>query len=138
MLARKSHSFFAVARLGDDLVPRALEQVAQVEADDRLVFCNQDAHASAYNRTMLEIAEDAVEAFRQMGGALRIRGVESDGEVELEIEEATEPVADDELVERNGVRIFLDPVAASALDDQVIGVHAHDDHFHFTFDDQPE
>jgi Fe-S cluster assembly iron-binding protein IscA len=87
---------------------------------------------------MLQIAEDAVEAFRQMGGALRIRGVESDGEVELEIEEATEPVADDQVVERDGVRIFLDPVAASALDDQVIGVHAHDDHFHFTFDDQPE
>jgi len=87
---------------------------------------------------MLQIAEDAVEAFRQMGGALRIRGVESDGEVELEIEEATEPVADDQVVERDGVRIFLDPVAASALDDQVIGVQAHDDHFHFTFDDQPE
>ena len=86
---------------------------------------------------MLQIAEDAVEAFRQMG-SLRIRGVESEGEVELEIEEATEPVVDDQVVERDGVRIFLDPVAASALDDQVIGVDAHEDHFHFTFDDQPE
>ena len=56
----------------------------------------------------------------------------------LEIEEASERVVDDEVVERDGVQIFLDPVAASALDDQVIGVHAHDDHFHFTFDDQPE
>ena len=86
---------------------------------------------------MLQIAEDAVEAFRQMG-SLRIRGVESEGEVELEIEEATEPVVDDQVVERDGVQIFLDPVAASALDDQVIGVDAHEDHFHFTFDDQPE
>jgi Fe-S cluster assembly iron-binding protein IscA len=86
---------------------------------------------------MLQIAEDAVEAFRQMG-TLRIRGVESDGEVELEIEEAAEPIADDQVIERDGVRIFLDPVAASALDDQVIGVDAHGDHFHFTFDDQPE
>jgi Fe-S cluster assembly iron-binding protein IscA len=86
---------------------------------------------------MLEIAEDAVEALREMG-SLRIRGVESEGEVELEIEEATEPVADDQVVERGGVRIFLDPVSASALDDQVIGVEAHDDHFHFTFADQPE
>ena len=137
MLARERDGLLAVARLGDDLVARALEQVAQVEPDDRLVFCDQDAHASAYNRTMLQIAEDAVEAFRQMG-SLRIRGVESDGEVELEIEEATEPVVDDQVVERDGVQIFLDPVAASALDDQVIGVHAHDDHFHFTFDDQPE
>jgi Fe-S cluster assembly iron-binding protein IscA len=84
---------------------------------------------------MLQIDDDAVEAFRQIG-TIRIRGVEGDGEVELEIEEATEPVSDDQVVEREGVRIFLDPVAASALDDQVIGVHAHDDHFHFTFDDQ--
>jgi Fe-S cluster assembly iron-binding protein IscA len=86
---------------------------------------------------MLQIDDDAVEAFRQIG-TIRIRGVEGDGEVELEIEEATEPAADDQVVERDGVRIFLDPVAASALDDQVIGVHAHDDHFHFTFDDQAD
>jgi iron-sulfur cluster assembly protein len=86
---------------------------------------------------MLQIDEGAVEAFRQMG-TIRIRGVEADGEVELEIEEAEEPIADDQVVEREGVRIFLDPVAASALDDQVIGVDAHEDHFHFTFDDQPE
>jgi Fe-S cluster assembly iron-binding protein IscA len=86
---------------------------------------------------MLQIDEGAVEAFRQMG-TIRIRGIASDGEVELEIEEADEPLADDQVVERDGVQIFLDPVAASALDDQVIGVDAHDDHFHFTFDDQAE
>jgi Fe-S cluster assembly iron-binding protein IscA len=85
---------------------------------------------------MLQIADDALETLREMG-SLRIRGIEGDGEVELEIEEAAEPVVDDQVVERDGVRIFLDPVAASALDDQVFGVHAHDDHFHFTFDDQP-
>jgi Fe-S cluster assembly iron-binding protein IscA len=84
---------------------------------------------------MLQIAEDAVDAFRQMG-PIRIRGTEDDGEVELEIEEAAVPIADDQVVERDGVQIFLDPVAASALDDQVIGVDAHGDHFHFTFDDQ--
>jgi iron-sulfur cluster assembly protein len=86
---------------------------------------------------MLQIDEGAVEAFRQMG-TIRIRGIEADGEVELEIEEAAAPIAGDQEVERDGVRIFLDPVAASALDDQVIGVDAHDDHFHFTFDDQSE
>ncbi len=35
----------AVARLGADLVPRALEDVAEVEADDRLVLGNEDAKA---------------------------------------------------------------------------------------------
>ena len=86
---------------------------------------------------MLQIDEDALEALRQIG-TIRIRGVEECEEVALDIEEAEEPVMDDQIVEREGVRIFLDPVAASALEDQVIGVHAHGDHFHFTFEDQTQ
>ena len=84
---------------------------------------------------MLQIDEESVEALRQIG-PLRIRGVEADGEIELEIEEAAEAVVDDQVVERDGVKVYLDPVAATALDDQVLGVHGHDDHFHFSFDDQ--
>jgi Fe-S cluster assembly iron-binding protein IscA len=84
---------------------------------------------------MLQISDEAVDALRSIG-SLRIRGVEADGEVELEIEEATEPVVDDVVVERDGVEVFLDPVAANALEDQVLGIHAHDDHFHFSFEDQ--
>jgi Fe-S cluster assembly iron-binding protein IscA len=86
---------------------------------------------------MLQIDDEAVEALRQIGD-LRIRGVESEGEIELEIEEATEPMMGDETVERDGVRVFLDPVAANALEDQVLGIHAHDDHFHFSFDEQTD
>ena len=86
---------------------------------------------------MLQINDEAVEALRQIGD-LRIRGVESEGEIELEIEEATEPMMGDETVERDGVRVFLDPVAANALEDQVLGIHAHDDHFHFSFDEQSQ
>jgi Fe-S cluster assembly iron-binding protein IscA len=76
---------------------------------------------------MLQINDEAVEALRQIGD-LRIRGIEADG--------AAEPVVDDQLVERDGVKVYLDPVAASALDDQVLGIHGHDDHFHFSFDEQ--
>jgi Fe-S cluster assembly iron-binding protein IscA len=86
---------------------------------------------------MLQINDEAVEALRQIGD-LRISGVESAGEVELEIEEASEPAVDDQLIEREGVKIYLDPVAADALDDQVLGIHAHDDHFHFSFDEQED
>lgn len=86
---------------------------------------------------MLQISDESVEALRQIGD-LRIRGIEGDGEVELEIEEAGKPVADDQLVERDGVKVYLDPVAATALDDQVLGVHGHDDHFHFSFEDQDQ
>ena len=84
---------------------------------------------------MLKINDEAVDALKELG-PLRIRGIEDGEEVELEIEEASEPSDGDQVVERDGVRIFLDPGAADALDDQVIGVHAHGDHFHFTFDDQ--
>jgi Fe-S cluster assembly iron-binding protein IscA len=84
---------------------------------------------------MLQIDEDAVDALAGLG-AIRITAEESDGEVELSIEDATEPSEGDEVVERGGARIFLDGLAADALSDQVIGVHAHGDHFHFTFDDQ--
>jgi Fe-S cluster assembly iron-binding protein IscA len=86
---------------------------------------------------MLQISDEAVDALRSIG-SLRIRGVEADGEIELEIEDATEPVVDDVVVERDGVEVFLDPVAANALEDQVLGIHAHDDHFHFSFEDQEE
>ncbi len=84
---------------------------------------------------MLEIAEDAVDALKQMG-ALRITAEDVDGEVEIAIEDATEPAEGDETVERDGAIVYLDRAAAAALADQVLGVHAHDDHFHFSFDDQ--
>jgi Fe-S cluster assembly iron-binding protein IscA len=86
---------------------------------------------------MLQISDESVEALRQIGD-LRIRGIEADGEVELEIEEAGEPIVDDQLVERDGVKVYLDSVAASALDDQVLGIHGHDDHFHFSFEEQEQ
>ena len=43
-LARERDRLLAVARLADHLVPRPLEQPAQVEADDRLVLGDQDPH----------------------------------------------------------------------------------------------
>ena len=84
---------------------------------------------------MLEIHDDAVEALKGMGG-LRITAAETDDGVELQIDDATEPQEGDEVVERDGAQVFLDSVAAEVLADQVLGVHAHGDHFHFSFDDQ--
>ena len=85
---------------------------------------------------MLEIADDAVESLKGMGAALRITAEETDDGVELQIDDATEPQEGDEVVERDGAQVFLDSLAAEVLADQVLGVHAHGAHFHFTFDDQ--
>ena len=84
---------------------------------------------------MLQIDDEAVDALAGIG-AIRITAEEIDGEVEISIDDASEPTEGDEVVERNGARVFLDAAAADALADQVIGVHAHGDHFHFTFEDQ--
>jgi len=84
---------------------------------------------------MLQIDDDAVEALTQIG-ALRITAEETDDGIELQIDEVTEPLEGDQVVEREGARVFLDGPAADVLADQVLGVEAHGDHFHFTFDDQ--
>ena len=84
---------------------------------------------------MLQIADDAVDALKELG-AIRITAEEVGEELELSIANADGPDEGDEVVERDGARVFLDSVAAEVLADQVLGVDAHGDHFHFTFDDQ--
>jgi iron-sulfur cluster assembly protein len=84
---------------------------------------------------MLQLHDDAVEALTEMG-PLRVTAEDTEDGVELQLDEATEPQEGDEVVERDGARVFLDALAAEVLADQVLGVHAHGDHYHFTFDDQ--
>ncbi|HZQ82872.1 MAG TPA: hypothetical protein VFB25_12930 [Gaiellaceae bacterium] len=84
---------------------------------------------------MLQIADEAVEALIQIG-PLRVTAEEVEDGIELQIDDASEPHEGDEVVERDGARVFLAPAAAEVLADQILGVHAHDDHFHFTFEDQ--
>ena len=85
---------------------------------------------------MLQIDDEAAAALEQIG-TIRITAEEIDGDVEISIDEAAEPSEGDEVIEHGEVRVFLDPAAAEVLDDQVLGVHAHGDHFHFSFEDQP-
>jgi Fe-S cluster assembly iron-binding protein IscA len=84
---------------------------------------------------MLQIAEDAVGALKEMG-AIRITAEEVGDELELSIANADSAAEGDTTVERDGAQVYLDAAAADALADQVLGIHAHGDHFHFTFDEQ--
>ena len=84
---------------------------------------------------MLQIDDEAVAALAEIG-TIRITAEEVDGEVEISIDEASEPSEGDEVLEQGDVKVYLDPAAAEALADQVLGVHAHGDHFHFSFEDQ--
>jgi iron-sulfur cluster assembly protein len=84
----------------------------------------------------LTIDDDAVAALEQIG-TIRITAEDVDGEAEISIDEATEPADGDDVIESGGAKVFLAPSAAEVLADQILGVHAHGDHFHFTFEDQP-
>ena len=84
---------------------------------------------------MLQIHDDAVEALTKTG-PLRVTAEDTEDGVELQLDEAIGPQEGDAVVERDGARVFLDAAAADVLADQVLGVHAHGDHYHFTFEDQ--
>jgi iron-sulfur cluster assembly protein len=95
---------------------------------------------------MLRITDQAREAITGIcedGGAgpdggLRISGATSNGETALEFEVATEAPAGDRVMRDGGAVLFLDETAVAVLDDKVLDVHAHGDHFHFSIEEQEE
>ena len=96
---------------------------------------------------MLTLTESAKEMVRDMvssedapeGSGLRISAAEDEqGSPALSLELATEPAEGDQVLEDAGSRVFLEPGAASLLDDKILDAQRHDDHYHFTLDDQSE
>jgi Fe-S cluster assembly iron-binding protein IscA len=93
---------------------------------------------------MLKITEQAQEAIRGIcedGGAgpdggLRISGTQSNGETALDFEVVEAATEGDDVVRDGGAVLFLDETASAVLDEKVLDVHAHGDHFHFSIDDQ--
>jgi Fe-S cluster assembly iron-binding protein IscA len=93
---------------------------------------------------MLKITEQAQEAISSIvadgglgeGSGLRISGSGSNGETALDFELAEGAVDGDSTVTSGEARLFLDETAAAVLDDKVLDVHAHGDHFHFSIDEQ--
>ena len=94
---------------------------------------------------MLTLTESAKEMVRDMvsadevpeGSGLRISAAhDEDGGPALSLELASEPAAGDQVLDEDGTRVFLEPEAASLLDDKILDAERHDDHFHFRLDDQ--
>ena len=94
---------------------------------------------------MLKITEQAQEAITSIvadggvgdGGGLRISGTQSNGETALDFELAEAATDGDQTVSEGGAVLFLDETASAVLEDKVLDVHAHGDHFHFSIDEQP-
>jgi iron-sulfur cluster assembly protein len=94
---------------------------------------------------VLALTDSAKDAVRQMveaeeapeGSGLRIAAAPSEGgDAALSLELTTAPEEGDEVVEEDGARVFLDPGAASLLDDKLLDATEHDDHVHLTVQDQ--
>jgi iron-sulfur cluster assembly protein len=93
---------------------------------------------------MLSLTSAAVDAVRGAAAAqeapaeagLRIVAEEVDGELEIELSLVDAPIEGDEVVEQDGVRVYLDSTAAEALSDVELDAHSHDDHFHFAFNER--
>jgi iron-sulfur cluster assembly protein len=94
---------------------------------------------------MLVLTESAKEMVRDMvaagnaleGGGLRISSArDEEGGPALSLELADGPAEGDQVLEDEGTRVFLEPEAASILDDKILGAEQHDDHYHFSLEDQ--
>jgi Fe-S cluster assembly iron-binding protein IscA len=93
---------------------------------------------------MLKITEQAQEAIASIiadggagdGAGLRISGTQSNGETALDFELAEAATDGDATVTEGGAVLFLDETASAVLEDKVLDVHAHGDHFHFSIDEQ--
>jgi Fe-S cluster assembly iron-binding protein IscA len=94
---------------------------------------------------MLALTDSAKDAVRQMvsaeeapeGSGLRIAAEPAEGgDAALSLELTTEPAEGDEVVEEDGARVFLDPMAATLLDDKVLDATEHEDHVHLTVQEQ--
>jgi iron-sulfur cluster assembly protein len=94
---------------------------------------------------MLTLTDSARDVVRDMvasgggpeGSGLRIAAEgNDDGREGLSLSLATEPVEGDTVVDDEGSRVFLEPRAASLLDDKVLDAERHEDHVHFTLGEQ--
>jgi len=67
---------------------------------------------------------------------LRISGVQSNGETALDFEVVAAASDGDVTVRDGNAVLFLDSTASAVLEDRVLDVHAHGDHFHFSIDEK--
>ena len=94
---------------------------------------------------MLALTDDAAEVVRQIvsasdevsdNGGLRMVAQQVGVDTGLELSIAALPAEDDEVIEEQGARVFLDPQAASLLDDKILDANVEQNRIAFTIADQ--
>jgi iron-sulfur cluster assembly protein len=96
---------------------------------------------------LLALTDDAVEAVRNIvsssdelpeTGGLRLVAERAGTQAKLQLSVVALPAEDDEVIEEQGVRVFLEPEAAALLDDKVLDASIEQDQVEFTIADQIE
>ena len=94
---------------------------------------------------MLALTDNAVEAVKGVvssaggaagSGGLRLVAVQHAQEVKVEVSVAALPGEDDEVIEEQGARVFLEPEAASLLEDKVLDANVEQNQVEFTIAEQ--
>ena len=79
----------------------------------------------------IEITDDAVEVLRRSlqlgnvgeGGGVRLRGARGlGGGVDIQVELADGPLEGEQVVEKDGIRVFVDPEVTSAIPNALVAV----------------
>ena len=96
---------------------------------------------------MLALTDSAVQAVKGIvssaeeapeTGGLRVVADRAAGEANFQLSVVALPAEDDEVVEEQGARLFLDPEAASLLEDKVLDARVEQNQVAFTLADQVE
>ena len=96
---------------------------------------------------MLMLTDDAVQAVRDIvsasgdlaeTGGLRMVAERSGIQTSVALSVVPLPAEDDEVIEEEGARVFLEPKAAALLEDKVLDISFEEDQVAFTIADQVE
>jgi len=96
---------------------------------------------------MLMLTDDAVQAVKDIvsasgdlaeTGGLRMVAERSGIQTSVALSVVPLPAEDDEVIEEEGARVFLEPQAAALLDDKVLDISFEEDQVAFTIVDQAE
>jgi len=96
---------------------------------------------------LLTLTDSAVEAVKHLvsssdefseTGGLRMVAGQTGMQTKLELSVVPLPAEDDEVIEEQGVRVFLEPEAAALLDDKVLDASVEQNQVAFTIADQIE
>ena len=91
---------------------------------------------------MLAMTEKAIDAIRQVApgqAGVRLFASDAPGDADgaLHLEVAEEPARGDEVLDVRGAHVFLDPTAATLVEDKVLDATLHGTRVQFALTDRP-